>query len=75
MTPPLLDNLRLKKAYDLISDKLARVEEELLIHFRSPIPTIDRIGKYLAQGGGHHARAEQEPNNRARKLTGQQRQR
>jgi octaprenyl-diphosphate synthase len=56
MTPPLLDNLRLKKAYDLISDKLARVEEELLIHFRSPIPTIDRIGKYLAQGGGKRIR-------------------
>jgi len=56
MTPPLLDNLRLKKAYDLISDKLARVEEELLIHFRSPIPTIDRIGTYLPQGGGKRIR-------------------
>ncbi len=56
MTPPLLDNLRLKRAYDLISDKLARVEEELLLHFRSPIPTIDRIGAYLAQGGGKRIR-------------------
>jgi len=56
MTPPLLDNLRLRRAYDLISDKLARVEEELLLHFRSPIPTIDRIGAYLAQGGGKRIR-------------------
>lgn len=56
MTPHLLDNLRLKRAYDLISDKLAKVEEELLIHFRSPIPTIDRIGAYLAQGGGKRIR-------------------
>ena len=56
MTPLLLDNLRLKRAYDLISDKLARVEEELLLHFRSPIPTIDRIGAYLAQGGGKRIR-------------------
>jgi octaprenyl-diphosphate synthase len=56
MTPHLLDNLRLKRAYDLISDKLAKVEEELLIHFRSPIPTIDRIGRYLAQGGGKRIR-------------------
>jgi octaprenyl-diphosphate synthase len=56
MTPRLLDNLRLKRAYDLISDKLAKVEEELLIHFRSPIPTIDRIGTYLAQGGGKRIR-------------------
>ena len=37
-------NARLLRAYDLISDKLALVEEELLLHFRSPIPTIDRIG-------------------------------
>jgi octaprenyl-diphosphate synthase len=48
--------VRLKRAYDLISDKLARVEEELLLHFRSPIPTIDRIGAYLAQGGGKRIR-------------------
>ncbi len=56
MSPSPIENLRLKRAYDLISDKLARVEEELLIHFRSPIPTIDRIGAYLAQGGGKRIR-------------------
>ncbi len=56
MSPSPIENLRLKRAYDLISDKLARVEEELLIHFRSPIPTIDRIGTYLAQGGGKRIR-------------------
>ena len=49
-------NRRLARAYDLISDKLGRVEEELLLHFRSPIPTIDRIGTYLAQGGGKRIR-------------------
>src|SRR5512143_1193936 len=47
---------RLRRAYDLIADKLARVEEELLLHFRSPIPTIDRIGSYLADGGGKRIR-------------------
>ena len=51
-----LGNPRLRRAYDLIADKLARVEEELLLHFRSPIPTIDRIGAYLAQGGGKRIR-------------------
>ncbi len=51
-----LGNPRLLRAYDLISEKLARVEEELLLHFRSPIPTIDRIGSYLAQGGGKRIR-------------------
>jgi octaprenyl-diphosphate synthase len=56
MSPSRLENLRLKRAYDLISDKLAKVEEELLLHFRSPIPTIDRIGTYLAQGGGKRIR-------------------
>jgi octaprenyl-diphosphate synthase len=56
MSPSRLDNLRLRRAYDLIADKLARVEEELLLHFRSPIPTIDRIGTYLAQGGGKRIR-------------------
>jgi octaprenyl-diphosphate synthase len=56
MTATRLDNVRLKRAYDLISDKLARVEEELLLHFRSPIPTIDRIGAYLVQGGGKRIR-------------------
>ncbi len=56
MSPSPIENLRLKRAYDLISDKLARVEEELLLHFRSPIPTIDRIGAYLAQGGGKRIR-------------------
>jgi octaprenyl-diphosphate synthase len=49
-------DVRLARAYDLIADKLARVEEELLIHFRSPIPTIDRMGSYLAQGGGKRIR-------------------
>jgi len=49
-------DVRLMRAYDLIADKLARVEEELLIHFRSPIPTIDRMGSYLAQGGGKRIR-------------------
>ena len=56
MSPSPLDNLRLRRAYDLISDKLGKVEEELLLHFRSPIPTIDRIGTYLAQGGGKRIR-------------------
>jgi octaprenyl-diphosphate synthase len=56
MSAPSLDNVRLKRAYDLISDKLEKVEEELLLHFRSPIPTIDRIGAYLAQGGGKRIR-------------------
>jgi octaprenyl-diphosphate synthase len=49
-------NVRLRRAYDLIADKLAKVEEELLLHFRSPIPTIDRIGSYLASGGGKRIR-------------------
>ena len=56
MSPSPLDNLRLRRAYDLIADKLGKVEEELLLHFRSPIPTIDRIGTYLAQGGGKRIR-------------------
>jgi octaprenyl-diphosphate synthase len=56
MSPSRLTDVRLKRAYDLIADKLARVEEELLLHFRSPIPTIDRIGAYLAQGGGKRIR-------------------
>jgi octaprenyl-diphosphate synthase len=56
MSPSPLDNLRLRRAYDLISDKLGNVEEELLLHFHSPIPTIDRIGTYLAQGGGKRIR-------------------
>ena len=56
MSPSRLDNLRLRRAYDLISEKLGKVEEELLLHFRSPIPTIDRIGTYLAQGGGKRIR-------------------
>jgi octaprenyl-diphosphate synthase len=56
MSPSRLDNPRLRRAYDLIADKLAGVEEELLLHFRSPIPTIDRIGTYLAQGGGKRIR-------------------
>src|SRR5215471_4514952 len=47
---------RMRRAYDLIADKLAQVEEELLLHFRSPIPTIDRIGSYLADGGGKRIR-------------------
>ena len=51
-----LPNRRLARAYDLIAEKLAAVEEELLLHFRSPIPTIDRIGSYLAQGGGKRIR-------------------
>src|SRR6266540_7464539 len=49
-------NARLLRAYDLISEKLALVEEELLLHFRSPISTIDRIGGHLAQGGGKRIR-------------------
>src|SRR5262252_233215 len=48
--------LRLARAYDLISEKLARVEEELLLHFRSEIPTVDRIGSYLASAGGKRIR-------------------
>ncbi len=54
--PSRLSNPRLLRAYDLIADKLGKVEEELLLHFHSPIPTIDRIGKYLAQGGGKRIR-------------------
>jgi octaprenyl-diphosphate synthase len=53
---PRSHNPRLLRAYDLISEKLALVEEELLLHFRSPIPTIDRIGGHLAQGGGKRIR-------------------
>jgi octaprenyl-diphosphate synthase len=49
-------NSRLLAAYDLIAEKLALVEEELLLHFHSPIPTVDRIGSYLAQGGGKRIR-------------------
>ena len=49
-------NPRFLRAYDLIAEKLAQVEEELLIHFRSPIPTIDRIGGHLAKGGGKRIR-------------------
>ena len=46
MIPPLSrGDARLARTYDLIADKLAKVEEELLLHFRSPIPTIDRIGR------------------------------
>ncbi len=57
MTTPFRNgDVRLLRAYDLIAEKLARVEEELLIHFRSPIPTIDRMGIYLAQGGGKRIR-------------------
>ncbi len=52
---PLLSR-RFARAYDLIADKLTLVEEELLLHFHSPIPTIDRIGAYLAQGGGKRVR-------------------
>jgi octaprenyl-diphosphate synthase len=51
-----LANPRFLRAYDLIADKLAEVEEELLVHFRSPIPTIDRIGGHLALGGGKRIR-------------------
>lgn len=54
--PPRAGNARLLRAYDLISEKLSLVEEELLLHFRSPIPTIDRIGGHLAQGGGKRIR-------------------
>jgi octaprenyl-diphosphate synthase len=57
MIPPLSrGDARLARTYDLIAEKLAKVEEELLLHFRSPIPTIDRIGRYLAQGGGKRIR-------------------
>ena len=49
-------NPRFLRAYDLIAEKLAQVEEELLVHFRSPITTIDRIGGHLAQGGGKRIR-------------------
>jgi len=52
----VLSNRRFARAYDLIAEKLAQVEAELLLHFRSPIPTIDRIGAYLAQGGGKRIR-------------------
>ncbi|HEY6929873.1 MAG TPA: polyprenyl synthetase family protein [Thermoanaerobaculia bacterium] len=53
---PLSANPKFARAYGLIADKLARVEEELLLHFRSPIPTIDGIGSYLASGGGKRIR-------------------
>ncbi len=49
-------NPRFARAYELIADKLGRVEEELLVHFRSPIRTIDRIGAYLGSGGGKRIR-------------------
>jgi len=51
-----LSNAKFARAYDLISDKLALVEKELILHFRSSIPTIDRIGVYLAGGGGKRIR-------------------
>src|SRR5512144_1107490 len=53
---PRSRNPRLLRAYDLISEKLALVEEKMLLHFRSPIPTIERIGGHLAQGGGKRIR-------------------
>lgn len=53
---PAPGNPRLLRAFDLIAPKLALVEEELLVNFRSPIPTIDRIGGHLAQGGGKRIR-------------------
>jgi len=56
MIVPRLSHARFARAYDLISDKLALVEKELLVHFRSSIPTIDRIGTYLAGGGGKRIR-------------------
>jgi octaprenyl-diphosphate synthase len=56
MSSRRLSNARFARAYDLISDKLALVEQELLLNFRSPIPTIDRIGTYLAGGGGKRIR-------------------
>ncbi|HXM78255.1 MAG TPA: polyprenyl synthetase family protein [Thermoanaerobaculia bacterium] len=54
--PSRLANPRFARAYDLISEKLALVEKELLLHFRSSIPTIDGIGTYLASGGGKRLR-------------------
>jgi octaprenyl-diphosphate synthase len=56
MSVPRLANPRFARAYDLISDKLGLVEKELLLHFRSSIPTIDRIGDYLGSGGGKRLR-------------------
>ena len=53
---PRVTNPRFARAYDLIADKLALVEEELVLHFRSSIPTIDRIGSYLGSGGGKRLR-------------------
>jgi len=53
---PRVANPRFARAYDLIADKLADVERELLLHFRSPIPTIDGIGNYLADAGGKRLR-------------------
>jgi octaprenyl-diphosphate synthase len=53
---PLSANPKFVRAYSLIAEKLARVEEELLLHFHSPISTIDRIGSYLASGGGKRVR-------------------
>ncbi|HXM77002.1 MAG TPA: polyprenyl synthetase family protein [Thermoanaerobaculia bacterium] len=54
--PSRLANPRFAHAYDLISEKLDLVEKELLLHFRSSIPTIDGIGTYLASGGGKRLR-------------------
>jgi octaprenyl-diphosphate synthase len=48
--------LRLSRAYDLIADRLGRVEEELIRHFQSPIPTVARMGDYVRQGGGKRIR-------------------
>ncbi len=53
---PRLANPRFARAYDLISEKLELVEKELVLHFRSSIPTIDRIGDYLGSGGGKRLR-------------------
>jgi len=53
---PRVANPRFARAYDLIADKLGAVEKELLLHFRSPIPTIDGIGSWLASGGGKRLR-------------------
>jgi octaprenyl-diphosphate synthase len=48
--------IRLSRAYDLIADRLGRVEEELIRHFQSPIPTVARMGDYVRQGGGKRIR-------------------
>jgi octaprenyl-diphosphate synthase len=46
----------LRRSYDLIADRLWRVEEELVRLCDSPVPTISKISDYLRSGGGKRVR-------------------